>query len=292
LLRAPNLFTVPGDPLTGALLAAVGLPSPPWGILLGAAGASFLLYVTGLLSNDWFDLEEDRRDRPSRPLPSGRVAPGVVLAAAAGCGLGGVALAVTLSRAAGAVAAGVLAALWIYNSRGKRVPLLGPALLGACRGGSVLLGAAAAAGPRAWDGLAVPAAFGLAAYVLLVSLMAAGETRARPLGALPWLPAAVLLLLGAGVAVLGGEWSRGPHAVVAAAWAAAACASAAWTARGLRGVPPPPLVAAAIGRYLRGLLPLQAALLALAGDAGLWLSLLPMLAWPVAARVGRRFYAS
>jgi len=291
-VRVPNLFTVPGDPLAGALLSTVGLPGPGWATALGAAGASLLFYGAGLISNDWFDLAEDRRDRPARPLPSGRATPGAALAVAFVCGLAGLALAAGLSPAAGWVAAGLLTAILLYNAWAKRVPLLGPALLGLCRGGSVMLGATAAAGPQAWDGLAVPAAFGVAAYVLLVSLVAAGEAQARPLGVLPWLPAAALLALGAGIALLGGEWSRGVHALVALGWAAAACANAVWTGRALRGMPAPPLVSASVGRYLRGLLPIQAALLALSGGPGLWFSLLPMLAWPVAARVGRRFYAS
>src|SRR6516225_6836668 len=68
LLRAPNLFTVPGDPLAGFLLATNGHADTH---LVFAIGASLCLYCHGLLVNDLADLAEDRRERPSRPLPSG-----------------------------------------------------------------------------------------------------------------------------------------------------------------------------------------------------------------------------
>ena len=35
-----------------------------------------MLYLAGMVWNDYFDFEEDRRDRPARPLPSGQIARG------------------------------------------------------------------------------------------------------------------------------------------------------------------------------------------------------------------------
>src|SRR6266567_8976267 len=75
LLRAPNLFTVPGDPLAGFLLATAGRPDIR---LVFAITASLCFYCHGLLLNDLADLAEDRRDRPNRPLPSGAASPGAV----------------------------------------------------------------------------------------------------------------------------------------------------------------------------------------------------------------------
>src|SRR5271168_4002552 len=77
LFRAPNLFTVPGDPLAGFLLASAGA-----GVFHPAIAAiilaSLLFYGFGLLLNDLMDLCEDCAERPSRPLPSGAVNPKVV----------------------------------------------------------------------------------------------------------------------------------------------------------------------------------------------------------------------
>src|SRR5439155_8490530 len=36
-------------------------------------GSSACLYSAGMVWNDFFDVEQDRRERPFRPLPSGRV---------------------------------------------------------------------------------------------------------------------------------------------------------------------------------------------------------------------------
>ena len=74
----PNLLTVPGDPSAGFFLAALAVESWPTRPVLRvgiAAGVSLLLYAAGLLWNDYFDFAEDLRDRPDRPLPSGRVHP-------------------------------------------------------------------------------------------------------------------------------------------------------------------------------------------------------------------------
>src|SRR5690242_3666498 len=68
LFRAPNLLTVPGDPLAGYLLASFGSVDDKLSL---AIGASLSFYAGGLLLNDLADLPEDRRERPNRPLPSG-----------------------------------------------------------------------------------------------------------------------------------------------------------------------------------------------------------------------------
>ncbi|WP_446038982.1 UbiA family prenyltransferase, partial [Streptomyces sp. SID1121] len=71
LLRVSALFTVPGDALAGA--AALGVR--PGRRTALAVGASLCLYEGGMALNDWADREEDARDRPHRPIPSGRISP-------------------------------------------------------------------------------------------------------------------------------------------------------------------------------------------------------------------------
>ncbi|MEI6872694.1 MAG: UbiA family prenyltransferase, partial [Verrucomicrobiota bacterium] len=75
LLRAPNLFTVPGDPIAGYLIANSGFFDISI-VLVGMASLAF--YGAGLLLNDLVDLREDSAERPDRPLPAGRVAPATV----------------------------------------------------------------------------------------------------------------------------------------------------------------------------------------------------------------------
>ncbi|MGB6671555.1 MAG: UbiA family prenyltransferase, partial [Candidatus Nitrosopolaris sp.] len=72
LVRAPNTFTAPSNILAGYL--AVILPSDAnVSHLTILILSSILLYLSGIVFNDYFDFEEDRKERPFRPLPSGRV---------------------------------------------------------------------------------------------------------------------------------------------------------------------------------------------------------------------------
>lgn len=141
LLRLPNVFTAFADI---ALAACVGVAlHPGWrepdfwltvGLLALASGC---LYLSGMVWNDVFDLAEDTRDRPFRPLPSKRVTVrtasvlGVLLVLA---GLG-------FAILAGAVVLGVVlaCAVLLYDAWLKRTPL-GPVAMAACRFLNVLLG--------------------------------------------------------------------------------------------------------------------------------------------------------
>jgi 4-hydroxybenzoate polyprenyltransferase len=71
LVRLPNVFTAFADICLGAL-ATHALPESwlPFLLLLLASGC---LYCAGMVWNDFFDIEQDRRERPQRPIPSGEV---------------------------------------------------------------------------------------------------------------------------------------------------------------------------------------------------------------------------
>ncbi|MDQ0585282.1 SCO3242 family prenyltransferase [Streptomyces rishiriensis] len=143
LLRVSALFTVPGDVLAGA--AASG--RRPGTATALAAGASLCLYEAGMALNDWADRDEDAAERPHRPVPSGRIAPGQALAAAAvltGAGLG---LAFAAGRPAAWCATALAGTVWAYDLRLKHTAA-GPAAMAAARGLDLLMGAAATAGPR------------------------------------------------------------------------------------------------------------------------------------------------
>ncbi|MFG2626243.1 SCO3242 family prenyltransferase [Streptomyces sp. NPDC048473] len=144
LLRVSALFTVPGDALAGA--AATGL-RPDRGTAL-AVGASLCLYEAGMALNDWADRDEDAVDRPHRPIPSGRIAPGAALAAAGALTAAGLGLAARAGRPALAVATGLAATVWAYDLRLKHTPA-GPAAMAAARGLDLLLGATATGARRA-----------------------------------------------------------------------------------------------------------------------------------------------
>ncbi|MFD8854600.1 SCO3242 family prenyltransferase [Streptomyces sp. NPDC059604] len=138
LLRVSALFTVPGDALAGA--ATTG-GRPDRGTAF-AVGASLCLYEAGMALNDWADRDEDAVDRPHRPIPSGRIAPGAALVAAGALTAAGLGLAGCAGRRPLAVATALTATVWAYDLRLKHTPA-GPAAMAAARSLDLLLGATA-----------------------------------------------------------------------------------------------------------------------------------------------------
>ncbi|MFD9796023.1 SCO3242 family prenyltransferase [Streptomyces sp. NPDC059070] len=287
LLRVSALFTVPGDALAGAASAG----RRPNGRTALALGASLCLYEAGMALNDWADREEDARERPHRPIPSGRVKPGAALAAAAGLTGAGLALAHRAGRPAGAVATALAATVWAYDLRLKHTKA-GPAAMAAARSLDLLLGATATAGsPR--RALAPAAALGAHTYaVTTVSRHEVfGGSAKAPLAAL-----AVTGTLGALTASLPGPAGpdRAPAGGRAAAVrrAAGAALAATYTATAARPFlhaalnPSPPLTQRAVGGGIRAMIPLQAALAARAGAPGTAAGLLGLI--PVARTLARK----
>ncbi len=145
LFRAPNLLTVPGDPLAAFLIATGGrLDARVWPALV----ASLCLYAAGLAMNDIADLKEDLRDRPKRPLPSGAISKGAAWGAVLALSVIGLGL---LKWCAGdfavAVGVGLLVHIALYNFLTKRIPFLGALNMGVCRALSACIGAAVGLGP-------------------------------------------------------------------------------------------------------------------------------------------------
>ncbi len=72
LVRFPNLFTIPSNVMVGFAQILL-LPGARIENLVFLTITSILLYVVGIIMNDYHDLEIDRNERPERPLPSGRI---------------------------------------------------------------------------------------------------------------------------------------------------------------------------------------------------------------------------
>ncbi len=140
LLRPPNLFTVPGDPLCGALFVSHGVWS--WRIV-PCMVISLAAYCAGLVINDLADYNEDLRERPTRPLPSGAVSRRTALTLAIGFIVVALATAVCVSIATLAATAVLLAFILLYNLLAKKSGLFGPVVMGLCRIASVHLGVTA-----------------------------------------------------------------------------------------------------------------------------------------------------
>src|SRR5438034_5905626 len=153
LVRLPNVFTAVADIALGWLGAwAAGTPADRWPSFLLLIGASACLYSAGMIWNDFFDIEQDRRERPFRPLPSGRlsrVAAGWLGATLLiiGCGFAGLASWLkgdSLFSAPLLLAVLLCAAIFLYDGWLNRT-WAGPLGMGLCRFLNVLLGLSTAA---------------------------------------------------------------------------------------------------------------------------------------------------
>ncbi len=228
--------------------------------------------------NDFFDLEQDRKERPFRPLPSGRVS----RRQAAGLGAlllaGGFLLAwlAGLSRDPPStvplsVAAALAAAILLYDAWLKRT-VVGPVGMGLCRFLNVLLGMSVT-GSLAWN-QAGPPALVVGLYITGVTWLARTEARASKEGALAGAAALMLsgLLLALPVAAVlppGTSSPLFPYLLVGLGFFVGVPVSRAVAA------PTPGRVQTAVKRSLMGLVVLDATLAsALAGSVGLLILLL------------------
>ncbi|MER5457665.1 SCO3242 family prenyltransferase [Micromonospora sp. NPDC002389] len=279
LVRAPAALSVPGDVVAGA--AAAGALGPGTPVL---ATASVLLYWAGMAANDWADRRLDAVERPERPIPSGRVHPGLAVGLAAGLTVAGVGLAALGGgRRATAVAVPLAAAVWAYDLAAKNTAA-GPAVMATCRGLDVLLGAAGGRPARA-----LPAALTVAAHTWTVTALSRREVTGAD-RALPRRTLAGTALVAASAALPSGRDAPTAAGRVAATlpgvlagWYAVRYGTA--QAR-VAADPSAGRVRAAVGAGITGLPALQGALTARAG-AGL-LGLAVAAAAPLGRRLARK----
>lgn len=219
LVRLPNVFTAMADILLGFLLTHERLdPWPEFALLLAA---SCLLYSAGMVLNDYFDRAQDARERPQRPIPSGRVSANTALALGLALLTGGVALGWTATVMSGDVRPGLVAtalaaAVLLYDGVFKQTPLA-PVIMGSCRTLNILLGLSLSVG--AWSPAYFAVAGGVGLYIVGVTTFARTEARTSARAQL----ALGLALLLAGLAlvaslpwwVTGTEW---PPIVIRQNW--------------------------------------------------------------------------
>lgn len=293
LIRVPNLFTVPGDPLVGFILAS-GAANGGKAFLDPRAAlavlASLCLYSAGLILNDLLDLEEDRRERPKRPLPSGAIS---VKAAKIACGaltlVGLLVMALVAGQAGSMIAVALALCIGFYDGVTKNIPVIGALNMGLCRGLSLWLGATAAT-QTTWPQapIVVLSAVILTVYIAAVTNLARHETRPT----VPVLPRVLpsVVLFGAFLLF---HFGHGPVLVsMSTTVLAIALAFASAEAGRLFRKPMPPLPPS-IGALIRVLLPLQAALCLTFPSMQPRIAAAALLVlMPVSAIVGRRFYAS
>ena len=185
LVRFPAVFSAMADVLVGFLLIRSSLlvDGCPLPVLLLVA-ASSCLYLAGMAFNDVFDREVDARERPNRPIPSGRVP----LRNAVGLGIaliaGGLAAAGFAGLHSLLVAGALLAAIFAYDGILKN-SAVGPVAMGLCRTLNVLLGASAAADVSfLWSHPALTLAGCYGVYIAGLTWFAKHEAGRSPRGSL------------------------------------------------------------------------------------------------------------
>jgi 4-hydroxybenzoate polyprenyltransferase len=177
LVRLPNLPTALADIGLGAL-ATSALPER-WAAFLLLMLASACLYSAGMVWNDFFDREQDRRERPDRPLPSGEIRTSQAAWLGAGLMIGGIVLAGLASLTIGSgrpilLAGFLVLAIFLYDAWLKRTNF-GPVAMGACRFLNVLLGVSLA-GSLEWP-LGPHLALVVGLYIVGVTWLARTEAR-------------------------------------------------------------------------------------------------------------------
>ena len=194
LFRLPLALTVAGDLLAGA--AAAGAGPGPW--LLPAFAASACIFLAGMALNAVVDLPEDRKHRPVRPLPSGRIRPYQAMGAALGLLVAGILIPWSFLPEPSALFWLALAgAAAFYDLAWKQRARFGPWVLGLCRALDTFAGGFVAAHPGAPFLPLAAAALLVGIYAGLVTFQAAREERPSPparnqAGLLPLLPALFL----------------------------------------------------------------------------------------------------
>lgn len=195
LVRLPNVFTAWADVAMGFLITRSQFTVDdrlPLGLLIAASSS---LYMAGMALNDAFDAELDARERPERPIPSGRIS----LGAARRAGWSLLVIGVLLATAAGvvvqsvwpAVAGLVLAGCVVLYDRWLKPTPFGPLGMGLCRVLNVVLGMSAAT--AALEPVHGMAAAAIGVFIAGVTWFSRSEARKSNRG---WLLAALAVILG------------------------------------------------------------------------------------------------
>ncbi|HXR05686.1 MAG TPA: UbiA family prenyltransferase [Candidatus Acidoferrum sp.] len=236
--RVSNLPTVWSNCLAGWWLAGAG----PWWRWLLLCLAATLLYLGGMFLNDAFDASFDRRNRRSRPIPSGAISEketwqwGFCLLALGAAGL-------IWAGATAAVLTVLLTGFILLYNLIHEWAVASPLLLGACRLCLYLVSASLArdgvSGQVVWCGLA------LAAYVMGLSWLARKEIGRGPAPYWPGLLLAAPLVL---AGLMDDGWTRQTGNLLSLfllVWMLWALRQAFWRAQ--------PMVDYAVARLLAGI---------------------------------------
>lgn len=168
LLRLSLAPTAAADIAAGVVAGAGRWPggAQPFLLIL----ASLCVYHGGMVLNDWRDLDEDRRLRPDRPIPSGRIPAHAAMILGLALIAAGPVIALQVSPPCAAAIGAVAVAALLYDLA-LRGGWLGPGLLAFCRGANLAAGLLLGTGGSLGSLVLLPPIL-YAGYVLTVSRLA------------------------------------------------------------------------------------------------------------------------
>lgn len=249
LVRAPAILTVIGDTLAGGSAAGHSLG----GRRIALPLASACLYAGGMALNDYADHELDARERPERPIPSGRITARRALTVAAALTAAGLGLsAVGGGRRAFALGIPLAASIWTYDLLAKNNAVTGALTMGSCRALDVLMGAGTGSIRPALASAGI-----MGGHTVAVTLLSRGEVQGTTTAIASGVAAGTGLLASAVAAGSGRSGRRVLPVLAAAAAYAIRCAPAQM--RAARN----PTAGNALGATkagIRAMVPLQTAL--------------------------------
>jgi len=143
LARPANIVTAVADILAG--VAIVGFFNKDdwhlyWPSLTFLVISTACLYGGGIVFNDIFDYELDKKERPERPLPSGLISAKQAIQFGTALISIGIVSAFLVNSSSGYVAISIATLALLYDYAGKHHAFWGPLNMGFCRGLNLLLG--------------------------------------------------------------------------------------------------------------------------------------------------------
>lgn len=143
LMRPANVVTAVSDVLAGIAIALLFVPEGTtleWPTVVALIIATIGLYGGGVVFNDVFDADLDARERPERPIPSGKVSVAAASRLASILFVGGVLAAGAMGALPAAIAISIVVMCLLYDKWAKHHPVTGPLVMGLCRGLNLALG--------------------------------------------------------------------------------------------------------------------------------------------------------
>ncbi len=138
LIRLPGMFTAHADILAAFLITGAGFDR--FNSFVYILIASSCLFSAGMALNDYFDIEVDKKERPQRPIPSGRISGPT----AKTIGFGLLAVGILSACFAGfrpfCISLALAFAILLYDGLLKGYPVLGPLTMASCRYFNLLMG--------------------------------------------------------------------------------------------------------------------------------------------------------